>query len=155
MRDEQQRAVERLHRLFDPLAAGKVEVVGRLVQNEEIQGVVHQLAQAQAAFFAAGQHIDRFHLRFARELERAQPVARDLHGHVLVIDQRVDQVAVRVGEMHLLRQIGRLQAHALADRTLVRRFLPQQDPEQGGLARAVCAQQGDLLAVADVEADTV
>ena len=71
-------------------------MVGRLVQNEEVERVVHELAPAQAALFAAREHVHGLHLLLARELERTQPVARHLHGHVLVVDQRVDQVAVRV-----------------------------------------------------------
>ena len=130
-------------------------MVGRLVQNKEVQGIVHQLAQAQAAFFAARKHVDRLHLLLARELERAQPVARHLHGHVFVVNQRVDQVAVRVCEVYLLRQVSRPQPHAFADDTRVRLLLAQQDLEQGGFARAVRAEQRDLFAVADVEADIV
>ena len=46
MRDEQQRAVERLDGLLDPFTRGEVKVVGRLVENEQIERIVHQLAQA-------------------------------------------------------------------------------------------------------------
>ena len=101
-------------------------MVGWLVQNEEVQGIVHQLAQAQAAFFAARKHIDRFHLLLARELERAQPVACHLHGHVFVVNERVDQVAVRVCEVYLLRQVSRPQPHAFADDTRVRSSSPNR-----------------------------
>ena len=126
-------------------------MVGRLVENEQIERIVHQLAQAQAAFLTAGQHIHCFHLRFAGKLERTETVARDLHGNVLVVDERVDKVAVRIGEMHLLRQIGRLETDALADNAAVRCLLAEQDLEHGGLAGAVRTEQRDALAVADVE----
>ena len=151
MRDEQQRAVERLDGLLDPFTRGEVKVVGRLVEDEQIERIVHQLAQAQAAFLTAGQHIHCFHLRFAGKLERTETVARDLHGNVLVVDERVDEVAVRIGEMHLLRQIGGLETDALADNAAVRRLLAEQDLEHGGLAGAVRTEQRDALAVADVE----
>ena len=44
MRNKQQRAVERLNRLLNPFARGKVKVVGRLVEDEQIERIVHQLA---------------------------------------------------------------------------------------------------------------
>ena len=126
-------------------------MVGRLVEDEQIERIVHQLTQPQAAFLTAGQHIHGFQLGFTGKLERTEAISRHLHGHVLVIDERVDQVAVRVGEMHLLRQIGRFEAHALADHAAVRHFLAQQDLEHGRLARAIRTQQRNTLAVADVE----
>ena len=60
MRNKQQRAVERLNRLLNPLAGCKVKVVGRLVEDEQIERIVHQLTQAQTAFLTAGQHIYGF-----------------------------------------------------------------------------------------------
>ena len=151
MRDEQQRAVERLDGFLDPFTRGEVKVVGRLVKDEQIERIVHQLAQAQAAFLTARQHIHCFHLRFAGKLERTETVARDLHGNVLVVDERVDEVAVRIGEMHLLRQVRRLETDALADNAAVRRLLAEQDLEHGGLTGAVRTEQRDALAVADVK----
>ena len=44
MRNKQQRAVECLNRLLNPLAGCKVKVVGRLVEDEQIERIVHQLA---------------------------------------------------------------------------------------------------------------
>ena len=126
-------------------------MVGRLVEDEQVERVIHQLAQAQTALFAAREHIHGFHLGLAGELKRAETVSRDLHGNVLVVDERVDEVAVRIGEVHLLRQVSRLEADALADGAAVRRFLAEQDFEHRGLACAVRAEQRDALAVADVK----
>ena len=151
MRDEQQRAVERLDGLLDPFTRGEVKVIGRLVENEQVERIVHQLAQAQAAFLTAGQHIHCFHLRFAGKLERTESVARDLHGNVLVVDERVDEVAVRIGKIHLLRQVRRLESNALADDAAIRHFLAEQDFQHSGLSGAVCAKQRDTLAVTNVE----
>ena len=151
MRNKQQRAVECLNRLLNPLAGCKIKVVGRLVEDEQIERIVHQLTQAQTAFLTAGQHIHCFHLRFAGKLERTESVARDLHGNVLVVDERVDEVAVRIGKIHLLRQVRRLESNALADYTAIRHFLAKQDFQHGGLSGAVCAKQRDTLAVANVE----
>ena len=94
---------------------------------------------------------DDLHLLLARELERAQPVAGGLHGDVFVVDQGVDQGAALVFKVHLLGQVGRAQADALLDRAALGGLLAEQDAQQGGLARAVVAQNGDPLAVADVE----
>ena len=58
---------------------------------------------------------------------------------------------MRIGEVNLLRQVGRFEADALADGAAVRRFLAEQDFEHRGLACAVRAEQRDALAVTDVE----
>ena len=151
MRDEQQRAVERLDGLLDPFARGEVKVVGRLVEDEQVERIVHQLAQAQAAFLTAGQHIHCFHLRFADKMERTETVARHLHGDVLVVDERVDEVAVRIGKIHLLRQVRRLESNALTDDAAIRHFLAEQDFQHSGLSGAVCAKQRNALAVTNIE----
>ena len=151
MRNKQQRAVERLNRLLNPLTGCKIKVVGRLVEDEQIERIVHQLTQAQTAFLTAGQHIHGFQLGFTGKLERTEPVSRHLHGHVLVVDERVDEVAVRIGKIHLLRQVRRLESNALADDAAIRHFLAEQDFQHGGLSGAVCAKQRDALAIADVE----
>ena len=151
MRNKQQRAVERLDCLLDPFARGKVKVVGRLVEDEQIERIVHQLTQAQTAFLTAGQHIYGFHLSFTGKLERTEPVSRHLHGYVLVVDERVDEVAVRIGKIHLLRQGRRLESNALADDAAIRHFLAEQDFQHSGLSGAVCAKQRDTLAVTNIE----
>ena len=58
---------------------------------------------------------------------------------------------MRIGKIHLLRQVRRLESNALADDAAIRHFLAEQDFQHGGLSGAVCAKQRNALAVADVE----
>ena len=151
MADEEQRAGERLDRLLNPLAAHQVQVVGRFVEYEHVERVVHELAQAQAALLAARQRAHDLELVLARKAERAQPVAGGLHGNVLIVDERIDEVPALVCKVHLLGQVGRAQALAFFDRALIGSLLAQDDAQKGGLARAVVAQDGDTLAVAHIK----
>ena len=58
---------------------------------------------------------------------------------------------MRIGKIHLLRQVRRLESNALADDAAIRHFLAEQDFQHSGLSGTVCAKQRNALAVADVE----
>ena len=106
--DEQERAVEVLHRLLNPLPRVDIQVVGRLVQHQQVDGVVHQRAQSQAALLPAGELVDPLELLLPTETEGAQAVARRLRRHPLFVDERLHQGAPRMGEGHLLGQVAGL-----------------------------------------------
>ena len=55
VRHDQERAVEVHQRLLDRLAGGDVEMVRRLVEDEEVRLEDHQLRKLQAVAFAARQ----------------------------------------------------------------------------------------------------
>ena len=56
MAHEQERPVVALHRLFDPLARRDIEVVRRLVEDQEIHFLIHQDAELEARKLAAREH---------------------------------------------------------------------------------------------------
>ena len=64
-------------------------MVRRLVEDQEVDALVHQHTQPQAALFAAGELADRLVNVVALKQERAQPVTRRLHRAVLLVKHRV------------------------------------------------------------------
>ena len=76
MADHENRAVElRQDRLQDFLAV-VVEVIGRLVQQEQAGALQSQLGQGQPSAFAAGKRRHRPKDVVAAEEKTAQPIAR-------------------------------------------------------------------------------
>ena len=146
MGDEEQIPLVFLHRLLDPLPALNVQVVGGLVQHQQIDLFVHQHTQAQTALLAAGQGGYRLEHILAPEFERRQPVPRRLGSAVLGVDQGVHQAALRVVKVDVLRQVSNLYSRPHPDLTAVWRLLAQDHFQQRGLAAAVVSDQGDALA---------
>lgn len=83
-------------------------MVRRLVKDEQVDLLVHQHAQTQPALLAAGEGADRLEHVLALKQIRAQPVARGLHGAVLLIEHRVEERPLGVGKVDDLRQVGPL-----------------------------------------------
>ena len=76
VRDQQQRAGERLQRRLERLAALEVEVVGRLVEDQHVGAGVDEDRQRQPPALAAGQPVERLLGRLAAEQELAEQRAR-------------------------------------------------------------------------------
>ena len=146
MGHEEQVALIRLHRRLDPLPAGHVQVVGGLVQNEQIDLLIHEHAKAQAALLPAGKGGDRLEYVLPPEVERSQPVAGGLGAAVLIINHGVHQVALRVGKLDDLRQIADPDRGPHAQPAAVRLLFPQDDLDKRGFSGPVVPQQGDALA---------
>jgi hypothetical protein len=70
VRDDDDRAREIGQRRFEPFDSFNVQVVGRLVEQQQAGLLQHQLGQQGARFLPAGQLIDR-----AREILRREPHA--------------------------------------------------------------------------------
>ena len=104
MADEQQRSVIALHRLLDPFARGNVEVVGRLVENEKIDLLIHEHAELQPAHLAAGEHGNALKNVLARKMERREPVSRALGRHAAFgVEHGIDEITARHIECDDLR----------------------------------------------------
>ena len=147
MADKQQCAVKGLHRLLYPLPAGDVQMVGGLVQNEEIDLLVHQHAQPQPAQLPAGQHADGFEYILPLKLIRGQTVARALGGHILFgVQHGVHQIALRMVKVDDLLQVCPFHRWSKAYRAAVAAFPPCQHVQKGGLSCAVLTDQGNTLA---------
>ena len=66
------------------------------------------MTQPQTALFAAGKTRNGLEHVLALEQIRAQPVARGLHGAVLLIEHRVEERPLGVSKVDDLRQVGPL-----------------------------------------------
>ena len=149
MGDEDQRAVILLDGALDPFAGSNIEVVGRLVEDEQIDLLVHQHAQAKAGLLAAGERPDGLEHVLAGEEKGAEAVSGLLRGAVFLVQHGVVERAFGVVEVHDLGQIGRLDRRAETDAPGIHRLLAQQAAQEGRLAGAVVTQDGDPLPALD------
>ena len=156
MADKQQRAVVGLHRLLDPLPGVDVQVVGGLVQDQEVDLVVHQHAQPQAALLPAGEHRHRLEHVLAPEVVCRQSVSGRLGREALFRRHHIlHQVPVRVVEADDLGQVCLLHLGAGFDAAVVRIQLPHDHLDKSGLSGAVVADEGDALAPLHLQADAL
>ena len=139
-----------LQHRFEPLDPGKIQMVGRLVEQKNVRLLHQRRADRQALAPAARQcRRGRFKVRKARAPQRLgdprSPLRlrnRDLFESLL--DHRPDRVLRR--EFRNLRDEA--EARALADRyfPVVRLHAAVKNFEQSRLARAVRANQADPFA---------
>src|SRR5699024_12747263 len=123
---------------IDPLPAVDVQVVGGLVQDQEVDLLIHEHAQPQAALLPAGEDGDGLEHVLSPEVEGRQPVPGGLGGHAsLVVEHGVHQVSLRVVEADDLEQVGHPDGGAAAEPPLVRLLLPHEDLQEGVLVRSV------------------
>src|SRR5438128_7891735 len=76
VRHEEHGAVEVLERLYQHLLRREIEMVRRLVEDEEIRWIEEHAREDEARFLAARQRADRFVHVFTGELKRAGEVAK-------------------------------------------------------------------------------
>ena len=76
MRDDDQRAVVILQRLGQRLAHLDVEVVGRLVEDQQVGLLPHQQREREPRLFAAGKAADRRARHVAAKIEAAEEIAQ-------------------------------------------------------------------------------
>ena len=136
-----------------------IEVIGRLVQQQQIRLADERARQQHAALPPARQRVDNrrrrqrqprhHHVRLVMTLplvvrvERPQAVA-DHRGHRAIRRQR-----------HVLLQPRHANARLPQDEARVRLQVAAQDLQQRGLAGAVAADDGDALAGVNLEGDLV
>ena len=145
------RPAELPERLLDDVDRIEVEVVGGLVQEQELRAARHEDRDQQARPLPGAERADRAVHLLLVEQEVAQEGARvllvrDHLGAVEVEDAALErQVVVR------LRQDGRLgvDGHAAAPG----RERAGEQPHEGRLARPILADNGDPLAALDREVD--
>ena len=151
--DDNQCAVEVHQRLLQDILGLEVEVVGGLVQNEQVHGFEQQLDHGQAGAFAAGEHLDLLHRGFGTaEHEGAQQVAYLVAYLVLghVVDGLEDgQVLVEQGGL-VLGELAYLHVVAQRQGAFVLN-LAHDALHQRGLSLAVAAHEGHLVATLDGE----
>ena len=144
MGDEQQNALKFLDSCLYPFPGGNVQVVGRLVQDEKIDLLIHQHAQPEAGLFTAGEIAHGLEYILTLEHKCAQTVTRDLWGAILFIEHGVIQAALRVIEMNDLRQIAPFYCGTKLDLSGAI-LLTQQALDECGFAGSIISQQRDPL----------
>ena len=87
MRHQHQRAAKFQQALFQYFERRNVEVVGRLVEQQQVGGLQHQLSDQHARAFASGKLADRAIQVFAGERETLAP-SRHVN-HAVLVDHRV------------------------------------------------------------------
>ncbi len=139
MADDDQRAAAAAEFAFQPLDGGEIEVVGRLVQQQDIGRGRQHPRQRGAAGFAAGDMRGIF--------VAAQPkLLQDVAGLIMVVAGRkacfdIGQRGSEAGKIRLLRQVadGRTRLHEAA--AAVGLDQAGRDLEQRRFAGAVAADQ--------------
>ena len=148
MRDGQDRAVEVVERALQHLDRGDVEVVGRLVEDEEVRLGQHQPGDLEAALLAAAQLADRGEGVLVAEQEPLQDADRPLLADRPQRRHELERRPVGRQRLLLLGVVAEHDAGADLERAAVERLLAGHRPQQGGLAAAVRPDDPDPLAVA-------
>ena len=134
---------------FQPLDAWQVEMVGRLVEQQDVRRWRKRAGQRCAARLAAGQGAGVF---LAGQAELFQQIAGAVAVFVGFGDQpRLDirQRGREAGQVRLLRQIANGGAGLGEPATGIRLHQAGGNAQQGGLAGAVAADQAQPIAGGD------
>jgi hypothetical protein len=81
--DQHHSAFEFVERHAERFACGQVEVVGRLVEQQQVRALPHDHAQHEPRLFAAAHRADRLMDHVATEIEGAKEGAKGLFGSTL------------------------------------------------------------------------
>ncbi|CAM2156142.1 conserved hypothetical protein [Paraburkholderia tropica] len=156
--DQHHRPLEFVQRHGERFTRGEVEVVGRLVEQQQVGALPHDHAQHEPRLFAAAHRAHGLVNRIAAEIEGAEEGAKRLLGAALAgrahVRRRVPGEADHVFHRRvlraqhvqlLLREIADVQPLALADFAGNRRERVRHRLHERGLALAVRAENADAL----------
>ena len=146
MGDEDQRAVEPAQRVLERLAALDVEVVGRLVEDQDVGSRGDEDRERQATQLAAGQHGDLLLGVGAREQEPAQQGPRLSGSQTGRPLRRLQGGALLPDLLGVLGEEAQLDVVAAAQLAVRERPAAGERLDQRRLARAVGADDRDVLA---------
>ena len=152
VRHDQQGARVVRQGLLKDLAGGDVQVVGRLVEHQQVGLGQHQLGERHAALLAAAEAADSLQHLVAREQKAAQMAShlalRPIRRH---LPHLVEHGVARPQAGQFLVVIRHGDVAASAQDAVVGRFLAHQQAQQGALAGTIGPRQADLLAAVDGE----
>ena len=145
--DDDQRGAPPVELAFQPFDGGEIEMVGRLVQQQDVRRRRQHAGERGTPRLAAG---EAGRILFAAQTELAQEMAR----HVGVIARRqagldIGKRAGKAREVRLLRQIAHQRARLHEHRAAVRLDQTGRDLEQSRFARAIASDQRHALAGRD------
>ena len=115
--DEEDGAFVLLQREVEGVDGFEVEMVGRLVEDEDVGLLQHELAEEQAGGFAAGERVGHLHALFAAEEHLAEDAADVFLGGILVelVQPVVDGASHLDGGDEVLREVADLRSVAPLD----------------------------------------
>ena len=145
--DQHQRRTQRFELVFQPFDGRQVEVVGRLVQQQDIGLGRQHASQRGAARLPARQ---RSRIFGAHQTELFEQILRPV-GIVRTFKPRFDisERGREARQIGLLRQIADRSARLEESLTRIRFDGARRDLEKGGFSRPVAADQCDLVARRD------
>ena len=153
MADQHQRAATGFQFAFQPFNGGDVQVIGRLIQQQDVGPGRQGAGQRRAPRFAARQGGGIFR---AVQTQMAEQVIGAV-GIVMQIQPRLDEFAGGSKARHVgfLRQVAHDGAGLDKHRAAVGFRQAGRDLHQGGLARAVAPHQADAVSHLDAEIGAV
>ena len=169
VRDEHERAAVELEEALEPVHGGEVEVVGRLVEEQEVRLAREDARELRAHAPAAGERRERLrellhgeaesaerHLHARLEVVAAEVLERGLHLAVLLQHGRLARVEARLKRLHLRLELAepRHASHRILEERLVRRVrlgVLARGPDRGALLDHELAVVRGKLAEDDLE----
>ena len=149
--DEHHRPLEGRKRVLERLAALDVEVVGRLVEDQDVGAGGDEDRQREAPLLAAGDVVERFLHVGAGEEEAAEQVAGLLPGEPSLALGGLEHRALARGRLGVLGEVAELDVVAGAHRARRRaRARPARVSIRRRLAGAVGPDEDDVLAALEL-----
>ena len=145
MRHQHQRACVLQQALFENLERCNIQIVRRLIEQQQIRRLQHQLCDQYPGALAATQPLDRLVQLLARK-QKFRRIAGNVH-HAPLVDHRVRIRSQRPPQRHALFQLACLaevhnpQRRRLLDRPRSRVKLARQQSQQRRLAASIRPDQ--------------
>ena len=117
-------------------------MVGRFVQNQKVDLLIHQHTQPQAGLLATRQVSDTFEDILTLEQKSAQTVSGGLRRTVFFVEHSIVKTAFRVVKMNDLRKIAPLDSRTKF-KFAQKSFFTQQTLDKGRFSRSVITQERD------------
>ena len=152
MRYDDQGSRESLQRGFERLAGAHVQVVGRFVQEQGIITLADQAHKGKSPALPAGQQADAPVDHVGAETEGAREGAQLADRRARPDRGELLQNGVRVGHVQQLLIVeADVRVVPPGDDAAIGQQAPRQDPQQGGLAASVGADDADPFPAADTQ----
>ena len=155
VRHEQQRAGKALERVLERLAALEVEVVGGLVEDQQVGVRLDEDREREAPPLSSAQLGHRLLHLLTREEEAAEQCACLARGEPGGALRRLEHVALVAELLGVLGEVAELHVVARAELAVLKRPPARECLDQRGLPRAVGAHQRDVLTALEPQLDVV
>src|ERR1051326_8026960 len=157
MADDDRRAIEFEQGLFERVGCPDIEMVRRLVEDQDIDSLGDELRERRSTAFSARERARLLVDDIAREAESTQKIAGTLLDKIGIIlgPNRADDGLLRIERIEVLIVVTELDEVAHLDAALVWLLLTQEDTQQGGLAAAIGPHDAEALAAGQREAQVL